>query len=140
MEYIVNSLEETKYLAKKFAHSLRGGERILLNGDLGAGKTTFTKYLAKYLGVKDDVTSPTFTILKTYRGKKYTLYHFDMYRLDGGKEATGFGFEDYLYDMDDNSIIVIEWSDMVRDILHGSFITINITRIDDCKRKFEITR
>ena len=140
MEYIVNSLDETKSLAKQFARTLHGGERILLNGDLGAGKTTFTKYLAKYLGVKDDVTSPTFTILKTYKGKKYTLYHFDMYRLDGGKEATGFGFEDYLYDMDDNGIVVIEWSDMVRDILRGRFITINITRLDDCKRKFEITR
>ena len=63
-----------------------------------------------------------------------------MYRLNGGLEATGFGFEDYLYDMDDNAIIVIEWSDMVKDILHGDFIVINITRIDDTKRKFEIKR
>lgn len=140
MEYIVNNVKETEELAKTFAKSLHGGERILLNGDLGAGKTTFTKFLAKALGVKDDVTSPTFTILKSYQGKKFQLNHFDMYRLNGGLEATGFGFEDYLYDMDDNAIIVIEWSDMVKDILHGDFIVINITRIDDTKRKFEIKR
>ena len=138
MEYIAKSLADTEKLAKKFAKSLHGGERILLNGDLGTGKTTFTKYLAKALGVKDDVTSPTFTILKSYQGKKYTLNHFDMYRLSGGTEATGFGFEDYLYDLDDNSIVIIEWSEMVKDILSGDFIIINITRLSDTERKFEI--
>ena len=140
MEYVVNSLKETGVVASKFAKTLRGGERILLNGDLGAGKTTFTKYLAKALGVKDEVTSPTFTILKTYQGKKFTLNHFDMYRLDGGVEATGFGFEDYLYDNDDKSIVVVEWSDMVKDILKGDFIVINITRLSDTQRKIEIIR
>ncbi|MBR4745365.1 MAG: tRNA (adenosine(37)-N6)-threonylcarbamoyltransferase complex ATPase subunit type 1 TsaE, partial [Clostridia bacterium] len=77
MEYIVDNVKQTEELAKTFAKTLRGGERILLNGDLGAGKTTFTKFLAKALGVKEDVTSPTFTILKSYKGKKFQLNHFD---------------------------------------------------------------
>ncbi len=138
MEYIVSSLRQTQKLAKKFAKSLHGGERILLNGDLGAGKTTFTQFVAKALGVKDQVTSPTFTILKEYQGKKLKLYHFDMYRLSGGTEATGFGFEEYLYDLEPNGVVMIEWSEMVKDILDGHFITINITRVDDTTRKIEI--
>ena len=140
MEIIVSSLSETENVAKKFAKSLKGGERILLNGDLGAGKTTFTKFVAKALGVKDNVTSPTFTILKSYKGKKFMLYHFDMYRLEGGTEATGFGVEDYLYDLDNKSIVMIEWSDMIKDILSGNFIVVNITRESDTQRKIEIIR
>ncbi len=140
MEVVVDGLRETSKFATKFAKTLRGGERILLNGDLGTGKTTFTKFLAKALGVKEDVTSPTFTIMKQYQGRKLKLYHFDMYRLDGGLEATGFGFEDYLYDLDDKSVVIIEWSEMVKDILQGDFIVINITRLDENKRKFEIIR
>lgn len=140
MEYVVNSLKQTASLANKFAKTLAGGEKILLNGDLGAGKTTFTKFLAKAMGVKDEVTSPTFTILKEYQGKRFKLYHFDMYRLSGGAEATGFGFEDYLSDDENNSVVVIEWSEMVKDILKGDFITINISRINDTTRKIEILR
>ncbi len=137
---IVKNINQTKKLAKKFAKTLVGGTKILLNGDLGAGKTTFTRFLAQALGVKDEVTSPTFTIMKSYKGKRYTLYHFDMYRLSGGDEANEFGFEDYIYNVDYNSIVVIEWSERVKDMLKGDFITINIERIDETKRKFTITR
>ncbi len=137
---IVRNEKETKKLAKKFAKTLVGGTKILLNGDLGAGKTTFTRYLAQALGVKDVVTSPTFTIMKEYQGKRYKLLHFDMYRLSGADEANAFGFEDYLYNVDYNTIIVIEWSQRVEEMLTGEYITINIERIDDEKRKFIIER
>lgn len=137
---IVKNIKQTKKLASKFAKTLVGGDKILLNGDLGAGKTTFTRFLAQALGVKDEVTSPTFTIMKEYQGKKYKLLHFDMYRLDGGQEANEFGFEDYILKTDFNSIIVIEWSERVKDMLTGEYIVINIERIDENKRMFTINR
>ena len=137
---IVKNIKQTKKLASKFAKTLVGGDKILLNGDLGAGKTTFTRFLAQALGVKDEVTSPTFTIMKEYQGKKYRLLHFDMYRLDGGQEANEFGFEDYILKTDFNSIIVIEWSERVKDMLTGEYIVINIERIDEDKRMFTINR
>lgn len=136
---VINSLKETKVFAKKFAKLLTGGEIILLSGDLGAGKTTFTRCVLKELGVKDDVTSPTFTIMREYKAKKFSIYHFDMYRLGSGEEAREFGLEDYIYSNDKNSIVFIEWAENVKDILNGKFIEINIS-LDDNKRIFEINR
>lgn len=136
----IENLKETELLAKKFSKLLKGGEVILLNGDLGAGKTTFTRFLLKYLGVKDEVTSPTFTIMREYNTKKFDIYHFDMYRLGSGEEARGFGLEDYIYSGDKRSIVLIEWAENIKDILAGKFIEINIKLVDDEKRKFEIIR
>lgn len=138
--FIINDLKQTEILAKKFAKLLRGGEVILLNGDLGAGKTTFTKFVLKYLGVKDVITSPTFMLMREYKTKKFDIYHFDMYRLNGGEEATNLGFEEYLYSNDSRNIVFVEWSENIKDILKGKFIEINISLIDDSKRKFEISR
>lgn len=138
--FIINDLKQTEILAKKFAKLLRGGEVILLNGDLGAGKTTFTKFVLKYLGVKEVITSPTFTLMREYKTKKFDIYHFDMYRLNGGEEATNLGFEEYLYSNDSRNIVFVEWSENIKDILKGKFIEINISLIDDNKRKFEISR
>ena len=138
--FIINDLKQTEILAKKFAKLLRGGEVILLNGDLGAGKTTFTKFVLKYLGVKEVITSPTFTLMREYKTKKFDIYHFDMYRLNGGEEATNLGFEEYLYSNDSRNIVFVEWSKNIKDILKGEFIEINISLIDDNKRKFEISR
>ena len=137
---IINSLDDTKKLAKKFAKLLKGGKVVLLGGDLGAGKTTFTKCVLRALGVKDEITSPTFTIMKEYRSKKFNIYHFDMYRMTSGAEAKEFGLEDYIYSKDNSSIVFIEWPENIKDILMGSFITIDISLIDDNKRKFDITR
>ena len=136
----VNSLKETRKLAKKFAKTLVGGDVVLLNGDLGAGKTTFVKYVAKELGVKDEVTSPTFTIMKEYQGKRYRLYHFDMYRLQDSDESTGFGFDDYIMKKDYNSIIFIEWSERVKDLLDDKCIIVDIKRVDENKRIFAIEK
>ena len=136
---VVKNLKETKELADKFAKLLVGGERIILNGDLGAGKTTFTKYVLESLGVDDTVTSPTFTIMREYKTKRFNIYHFDMYRISSGAEALEFGLDEYLYSQDRN-IVFIEWAENIKDILEGNFITINITIEDDDKRKFEICR
>ena len=137
---IVNNLKETKMLAKKFAKLLSGGSIVLLNGDLGAGKTTFTKWVLKYLGVKGDVTSPTFTLMREYHTKKFDIYHFDMYRLSSGEEAIEFGLEEYIYSDSGRNIVFIEWSENISSILKGKFIKINISLLDDNKRKFEIER
>ena len=92
MEFISKSLEDTFLLASHIAKQCNGGEIILLNGDLGAGKTTFTKGFAKALGITNAVTSPTFTLMKTYYGR-LRLYHFDMYRIIDEGEVEELGFE-----------------------------------------------
>lgn len=107
MEYVSRSVNDTYDLAKRVADVCRGGEIILLNGDLGAGKTTFTKGLAAALGVKDNVTSPTFTIMKEYKGR-LKLYHFDLYRIIDEQELDELGFDDYLND--NEAVCVIEWN------------------------------
>lgn len=105
-KYISKSVEDTYALARKIAERLKGGEVILLNGNLGAGKTTFTKGLAKALGIDEVVTSPTFTFMKEYKGR-LSLYHFDMYRADDEDELYELGLSDYLYA---DGVCVIEWN------------------------------
>ncbi len=132
MEYLVNSVEETYEVAHKIADSLKGGEIILLNGNLGAGKTTFTKGLAKALGVKDTVTSPTFTFMKEYNEGRIPLYHFDMYRVESEEELYELGLNDYLYMQ---GVCVIEWNKF-ENIKNP--IVIDITVNDDLSRKIVI--
>lgn len=105
-KYISKSVEDTYALARKIAERLKGGEVILLNGNLGAGKTTFTKGLAKALRIDEVVTSPTFTFMKEYKGR-LSLYHFDMYRAEDEDELYELGLSDYLYM---NGVCVIEWN------------------------------
>lgn len=141
MEKIVlKNLKDTEKFAKKFAKILSGGQVVLLSGDLGAGKTTFTKFVLKALGVKDEVTSPTFTIMKQYEGKKYQIYHFDMYRISSGNEAREFGLEDYIYSKNPNALVFIEWSENVSDILVGKFVKVDISIGENGERVFKIDR
>ena len=136
----ISNLKETKKLATAFAKLLTGGEIVLLSGDLGAGKTTFTKFVLEALGVKDNITSPTFTLMHESKTKRFDIYHFDMYRLKNGAEASEIGIEEYLYDNNKNSLVFVEWAENIKDILHGKYILINIKLIDENKRKFEIIR
>ena len=136
MKFTVESLLETRKLAEEFAMSLNVGDMVLLNGDLGAGKTTFTQFVFAALGVMDVVNSPTFAILKSYQGK-FTLHHFDTYRITT-EEAIEAGFDEVLSDRD--SVIFIEWSENIRQLLPKKYIEINIKLVDDNKREFEITR
>lgn len=132
---IVNNLKETASLAKKFAKTLKAGTLILLNGDLGAGKTTFTQSVFKTLGVKEPVTSPTFTLLREYYVKNYNLYHFDMYRINDESEALESGVFDYFNDP--KAICVVEWYQNIMGLIPEHYILINIKKIDDDKREFE---
>lgn len=106
MKFVCNTVDETYALAAKVAEKLHGGEILLLSGELGAGKTTFTKGLARALGISDTVTSPTFTFMKSYEGR-LPLYHFDMYRAVDSDELYELGLEDYLHS---GGVCVIEWN------------------------------
>ncbi|MBR5174084.1 MAG: tRNA (adenosine(37)-N6)-threonylcarbamoyltransferase complex ATPase subunit type 1 TsaE, partial [Clostridia bacterium] len=106
-KHISKSVEDTYDLAKRLADTLEGGEIILLNGDLGAGKTTFSKGLAKALGIEGDVTSPTFTIMNVYEDGRLKLNHLDMYRIEHEDELYELGVEDA---MTDDAVTVIEWN------------------------------
>jgi len=127
MEYLVNNLEETQEIAKKFVASLKGGEVIGLIGDLGAGKTTFVQFLASSLGIKEKVNSPTFVLMKVYQTSNTqikTLVHVDAYRLSHSEELKNIGLEEYFNQPD--SIVVIEWADRVVDILPNNAVMIKI--------------
>lgn len=137
MKYKVKSKEETESLAKKFAKTLKRGDIVCLNGDLGAGKTTFTQYVFACLGVKEQVNSPTFSILKIYKGDDIILNHFDTYRISS-EEAIEAGFDEILDDK--NSISFIEWGENISSLLPDKKIVVNIKIIDENTREFEILR
>ena len=136
---IIRGLKETEEFAKVFAKLLQGGDIVYLKGDLGTGKTTFVKNVCKALGVKDDIASPTFTIMREYHLKKCDIYHFDMYRIGSFDELSEFGFEEYIYD-NTSDIVFIEWPDILEENVDVKHILVEIERIDDDSRKYTITR
>ena len=128
------STEETIALGERLGKCLEKGDVVTLNGDLGAGKTHFTKGIAKGLDVDDYITSPTFTIVNEHKGR-VPLYHFDVYRIDDIYEMYEIGFEEYLYG---EGVCIVEWSDKVKDMLPKDTIDIIISVIDDNTREFKI--
>ena len=134
MEYITNSPVETEAVAEKLARLLHPGTVIAYRGDLGAGKTAFTRGLAKGLGCADMVTSPTYTIVNEYLSGKMPLFHFDMYRLRSADDLWDIGWEDYL---DRGGVCAVEWSENVEEAL-DSFILVNIEKIGDESRRITI--
>lgn len=117
MEYRTRSEGETEALGESLARTLGPGTVLAFTGDLGAGKTAFTRGLARGLGVKDRVTSPTFTIVNEYEGGRLPLFHFDMYRLESSDELFDIGWEDYLRR---GGVCAVEWSEKVSDALAGA--------------------
>ena len=134
MKKLVNSLTETKMVAIEFAKSLKMGDVVVLNGDLGAGKTTFTQFVLRELGVKDIVNSPTFAILKSYKGK-FLFEHIDAYRINV-KEAIEAGFDEILSKKD--RVFFIEWADNIKELIPPKHKKIFIKFIDEKTREFEI--
>jgi tRNA threonylcarbamoyladenosine biosynthesis protein TsaE len=127
-----DSPEETEGFAQKIAKMLRPSDVLLLEGDLGAGKTTFTKGLAKGLGITKVVKSPTFTIIKEYQGD-LPLYHMDVYRLEDSCEDLG--FDEYF---EGDGVTVVEWASMIRDFLPKEYLEIEIKHEDDLRRKIQL--
>ncbi|MBP3291060.1 MAG: tRNA (adenosine(37)-N6)-threonylcarbamoyltransferase complex ATPase subunit type 1 TsaE [Clostridia bacterium] len=131
-EHISRSLKDTEALAKRVADTLTGGEVIILSGDLGAGKTTFTKGLAKALGVESEVTSPTFTIMNVYEEGRLKLNHLDMYRIEHEDDLYELGVEDAI---GGDTVTVIEWNKLTS--LGDKVIYIDVT-VDKKNRKFNV--
>lgn len=134
-EHILNSADATIQLGRMLGSKLKGGETVFLIGDLGAGKTTFTKGIALGLDIKDEILSPTFILMKTYRGR-LILNHIDMYRLDGEVEADGLGLEDVLYNK--KEVTVIEWNKL--DGIAGKIIAVTFEITGDSARKITIEK
>ncbi len=130
MEIFINSLQETIELGTRLGSILLPGTVITLSGDLGAGKTTFTKGIGEGLGVKKIINSPTFTIVKQYVGRT-GLSHFDAYRLEDGDYDLGF---EEIFESGD--VCVVEWAQFIEDILPIERINITIKKVDDDKRIF----
>ena len=127
-----NSLEESAKLASDFMSGCKIGDRIILNGELGSGKTFFVKSALSSLGIAE-VNSPSFAIVNEYF-KDFHIYHFDFYRLKNSAELFDIGWQDYLYD--DESIIFIEWGNRLPSILPSERIEINIKMIGETEREF----
>ena len=120
----LHSLEDTEKFGFRLGKILKGGDLLCFIGDLGAGKTTLTKSIAKGLDVKDYVTSPTFTLINEYQGR-VPLYHFDVYRLDDVDSLYDLGFEEYFYS---NGVCIIEWGDKILSLLPKDTIILEINR------------
>lgn len=123
--YEVTSPEETQKLGFEFGSKATPGTVIALIGDLGVGKTVFTKGFAQGLGIKEDVVSPTFTILETYESGRLDLYHFDVYRIGDVEEMEEVGFDDYVYG---NGVSLIEWAGLIEDIMPKGTFVVNIKK------------
>lgn len=135
MTYVTNSPAETEALGQRLAERLQPGDVIAYTGDLGAGKTAFTRGLARGLGITERITSPTFTIVNEYQGGRLPLFHFDMYRLGSSDELYEIGWEVYLAR---GGVCAVEWSEIVADALEEDCIRVDI-RQGDTENQRKIT-
>ena len=134
MEFITHSPEETEKIGEALAKSLQPGTILAYRGDLGAGKTAFTRGLARGLGCKETVTSPTYTIVNEYLGGRLPLFHFDMYRLTSSDDLWDIGWEDYL---DREGVCAVEWSENVQDAMEDA-VTVTIEKLGETTRRITI--
>ena len=123
MTFLTENTQQTEQLGARLADVLRGGEVIAYTGDLGAGKTAFTRGLARGLGISDRVTSPTFTIVNEYESGRLPLFHFDLFRLDSSDELYDIGWEDYLAR---GGVCAVEGSERAEDALEPDTIRVDI--------------
>ena len=137
MIYVSNSESQTINFASKFSKKVKLGSVIALIGNLGSGKTTFTKGFAKGLNIKEHVGSPTFKIVSEYESQYFNLYHIDSYRLKNSNDFLKIGGEEFL--IQETGFTLIEWADLIKDILPKKTITINFSRLNrENSRQIEI--
>ena len=127
IEYISHNENETKNFAKKLASYLNIGDIIILYGELGAGKTKFTEGFLSYFGLENEISSPTFTIVNEYKNNNITIFHFDVYRLEDSSEFYEIGGEEYF----DKGICIIEWGELILDVLPKEYIHITLKKDDN---------
>lgn len=119
------SADDTFFWGEQIGESCHSGDIILLNGDLGAGKTVFSKGIGKGLGITEPVSSPTFTVLQIYEEGRIPLYHFDVYRIADIEEMEEIGYEDYFYGQ---GVCLIEWASLIQEILPENAVVITIEK------------
>ena len=136
-EFVSNSEQETRDFAKRIASKLRAGDVVLFNGDMGAGKTAFTRGLAEYLGADGEVSSPTFALVHEYYGR-IPLFHFDLYRISGFDDLYAVGFFDYL---DRGGILAVEWSENVPNLENEleNVVRVSIGKLSENGRKITVS-
>lgn len=134
MKITVNNLKDTEKIGGIIADCLEKGTVLCLDGDLGAGKTTLTQFIAKKFGVSEYITSPTFTIIKEYKGR-LPFYHMDVYRINSEDDMYDLGYDEYIYS---EGVTIIEWSHKIKGILPEERISIEIERLDDYVRTMVI--
>lgn len=127
--YIFKSKSEndTKNFAKELASKAKNGDIFVLTGDLGSGKTKFTEGFLSYFGLEDEISSPTFTIVNEYHKNDINIFHFDVYRLEDSSEFYEIGGEEYF----ENGICIIEWGELISDILPKNYIKIDFSRCSE---------
>jgi len=126
-EYISHSPDETIDFASKLAKNLNIGDVVVLNGDLGSGKTKLTEGILKYFGLESEISSPTFTIVNEYNAKDLNIYHFDVYRFSNSDEFYAIGGEDYF----SQGLCIIEWGKIISDALPNEYIEINFEKLEE---------
>lgn len=131
------NLEDMKKLAGAFSKVLKSPMVVLLQGDLGSGKTTFVKEVVNALGSQDVVTSPTYTLMNTYQAK-FPIYHFDMYRLSSAEEAMGVGFEEYFDKSQLDGVCFVEWAENVEGLITEVDYIIEIRKVSQNGRRIVI--
>jgi tRNA threonylcarbamoyladenosine biosynthesis protein TsaE len=131
-KYISHSPNDTENIAVSLAETLNGGEVVAFRGGLGMGKTCFTRGLAKGLGYKGDVTSPTFALINEYLGGRLNLYHFDMYRISTWEELYSSGFFEYI---EEKGVVAAEWSENIENALPLNTVYVEIKDLDQDKRE-----
>ena len=134
MQFTTNSPEETEAVGVALGKIIPAGTVLAYRGDLGAGKTAFTRGLARGLGCREIVTSPTYTIVNEYLGGRLPLFHFDMYRLSSADDLFDIGWEDYL---DRGGVCAVEWSENVIDAMEGA-VTVTIDKLGDTSRRINL--
>jgi tRNA threonylcarbamoyladenosine biosynthesis protein TsaE len=137
MEVEVNDVADLARAAKEIVELTRGERFFIFEGDMGAGKTTLIKAICKELGVKEVVSSPTFSIVNEYEANSRTIYHFDFYRIKNLQEAFDIGYEEYFYS---EHICLIEWPEKIAELLPDHHVKIGITTIDENTRRLSISK
>lgn len=134
VDFVTHSASQTQKAGAVLGRLLEVGDVILLEGELGAGKTTFTKGVGQGLGVEGYVNSPTFTLVNEYQGR-LPLYHLDCYRLESAREALDFGIEEYLYG---EGATIIEWPERIAEVLPEEFLRVKLGYVNDTKRTIRL--
>ncbi len=130
-KFLSNSREQTEAFAREYAKTLTAGDVLLLEGDMGAGKTVFSKGIAKGLGIEEEVTSPTYAYMNDYDGR---LFHYDCYRIESVEQAESLGLADY-FDM--GGICLIEWAQNIAPLLPPHVKRVYIRKINETQREIE---